>query len=40
VLTAMRDTNVPHGFIEIDVSDDPLGAVERGQRYLGSLACA
>jgi sugar phosphate isomerase/epimerase len=40
VLTAMRDTNVPHGFIEIDVSDDPLGAVERGRRYLGSLACA
>lgn len=40
VLAAMRDTNVPHGFIEIDVSDDPLGAVERGRRHLDSLACA
>lgn len=41
VLAAMRDTNVAHGFIEIDVSDDPFGAVERGRRHLDGLsACA
>jgi sugar phosphate isomerase/epimerase len=40
VLAAMRDTNVSHGLIEIDESEDPLGAVERGHRHLQSLkAC-
>ena len=41
VLAAMRDTNVAHAFIEVDYADDPLGAVERGLRYLQSVgACA
>jgi sugar phosphate isomerase/epimerase len=37
-LAAMDSAGVRHGFIEIDVSDDPLGAVERGHRYLQSLS--
>jgi sugar phosphate isomerase/epimerase len=41
VLAAMRDANVPHGFIEIDVTADPFGAVERGHRHLDGLrSCA
>ena len=40
VLHTMDETGVAHGFIEIDVADDPLGAVERGHRHLQSLgAC-
>ena len=40
-LAAMIATNVMHGFIEIDVSDDPFGAVERGHRHLQALqACS
>ena len=40
VIAAMDETGVAHGFVEIDVSDDPLGAVERGQRHLEQLrAC-
>jgi sugar phosphate isomerase/epimerase len=40
VLDAMDATGVPHAFIEIDVSDDPLAAIERGHRYLQRLrAC-
>ena len=37
VLDTMNETGVAHGFIEIDISDDPLGAVERGHRHLQSL---
>jgi sugar phosphate isomerase/epimerase len=37
VLEAMDRTGVAHGFIEVDLSDDPLGAVERGHRYLQML---
>ena len=37
VLGAMRTANVAHGFIEIDVSDDPLGAVRRGSEHLQLL---
>jgi sugar phosphate isomerase/epimerase len=41
VLTAMREGGVAHAFVEIDVSDDPLGAVERGHRHLQGLqGCA
>lgn len=41
VLAAMLETGVPHAFVEIDVSDDPLGAVRRGHRHLQSLkGCA
>jgi len=41
VLAAMQAANVAHGFIEIDVSDDPLGAVRRGHEHLQTLkACA
>jgi sugar phosphate isomerase/epimerase len=40
VLAAMDETGVAHGFVEIDVSDDPLGAVRRGNEYLEELrAC-
>ena len=39
LLDTMAATGVRHGFIEIDVSDDPLGAVERGHRHLTSLRC-
>jgi sugar phosphate isomerase/epimerase len=40
-LDAMRDTNVAHAFIEIDVAHEPFGAVERGCRHLEALlACA
>ena len=34
VLAAMNDTGVAHGFIEIDVADDPMGAVRRGHAHL------
>jgi len=41
VLTAMRETGVQHGFIEVDVSDDPLGDVRRGRAHLEMLkGCA
>jgi sugar phosphate isomerase/epimerase len=41
VLAAMRETGVRHGFIEIDLSDDPLGAVRRGREHLRAVgACA
>ena len=39
VLSAMRASSVPHGFIEIDATPDPQGAVERGHRHLQSLRC-
>jgi sugar phosphate isomerase/epimerase len=40
VLAAMDETGVAHGFVEIDESDDPLGAVARGHRHLEELrAC-
>jgi sugar phosphate isomerase/epimerase len=37
VLAAMRETGVAHGFIEVDVSDDPLGDVRRGHAHLERL---
>jgi sugar phosphate isomerase/epimerase len=41
VLAAMRDTGVAHGFIEVDVSDDPFGDVRRGHAHLQALkGCA
>jgi sugar phosphate isomerase/epimerase len=41
VLRAMRETGVAHGFIEVDVSDDPFGDIERGREHLATLAaCA
>src|SRR5262245_10804046 len=41
VLAAMRETGVQHGFIEVDVSDDPLGDVRRGHAHLQALkGCA
>lgn len=40
VLAAMSATGVSRGFIEVDVSDDPLGAVRRGNNHLQALrAC-
>jgi sugar phosphate isomerase/epimerase len=40
VLAAMDETGVAHSFVEIDVSDDPLGAVRSGHQYLEQLrAC-
>jgi hypothetical protein len=36
----MDETGVAHSFIEIDISDDALGAVRRGHEYLEELrAC-
>jgi sugar phosphate isomerase/epimerase len=41
VLAAMRATGVRHGFVEIDVADDPLGAVRRGSEHVRAVgACA
>jgi sugar phosphate isomerase/epimerase len=41
VLAAMNETGVRHGFIEVDVSDDPLGDVRRGHAHLEKLkGCA
>lgn len=41
LLAAMRETNVQHGFIEVDVSDDALGDVRRGYAHLQKLkGCA
>jgi sugar phosphate isomerase/epimerase len=41
VLAAMRKAKIAHGFIEIDVSDDPLGGVARGHQHLQHLqGCA
>lgn len=41
VLAAMNETGVTHGFIEVDVSDDPLGDVRRGHAHLEMLkGCA
>jgi sugar phosphate isomerase/epimerase len=37
VLEAMDAAGVAHGFVEIDVADDPLAAVERGHRHLEAL---
>jgi sugar phosphate isomerase/epimerase len=37
VLDAMRATGVRHGFVEIDVSADPLRAVARGHAHLRGL---
>jgi sugar phosphate isomerase/epimerase len=37
VLDAMRAAKVAHGFIEIDVSDDPLAGVRRGHEHLQRL---
>jgi sugar phosphate isomerase/epimerase len=34
LLAAMHETSVAHAFIEVDYSDDPFGAVERGLRHL------
>jgi sugar phosphate isomerase/epimerase len=41
VLAAMNETGVKHGFVEIDVSDDPFGDVRRGHEHLQRLkGCA
>jgi sugar phosphate isomerase/epimerase len=40
VLAAMNETGVAHGFVEIDVSDDPFGDVRRGHEHLAALRCA
>jgi sugar phosphate isomerase/epimerase len=41
VLAAMNETGVRHGFIEVDVSDDPFGDVRRGHSHLQELkGCA
>ncbi len=41
VLAAMRATGVTHGYIEVDVSDDPMGDVRRGHAHLQMLkGCA
>ncbi len=41
VLAAMRAAKVAHGFIEIDVSDDPLAGVRSGHEHLERLqGCA
>ena len=41
VLAAMNETGVTHGYIEVDVSDDPLGDVRRGHAHLQTLqGCA
>jgi sugar phosphate isomerase/epimerase len=41
VLAAMRETQVPRGFIEVDVSDDALLDVRRGHTHLQMLkGCA
>jgi len=41
VLAAMRKAKVAHGFIEIDLSDDPLAGVKRGHEHLQRLqGCA
>lgn len=41
VLEAMNATGVAHGFIEVDVSDDPFGDVRRGHEHLQRLkGCA
>jgi sugar phosphate isomerase/epimerase len=37
VLAALNDTGVAHGFIEIDVADDPMGAVRSGHAHLQRL---
>lgn len=34
VLQAMNTVDVRHAFIELESSDDPLGAIERGNKYL------
>jgi sugar phosphate isomerase/epimerase len=38
VLRAMRETGVGHGFIEVDVSDDPLADIRRGREHLAALS--
>jgi len=41
VLRAMSETGVAHGFIEVDVSDDPFGDLRRGREHLAARAvCA
>jgi sugar phosphate isomerase/epimerase len=37
VLAAMNETGVAHGYMEVDVSDDPLGDVRRGHAHLQGL---
>jgi sugar phosphate isomerase/epimerase len=37
VLSAIEDIGVKHAFIEIDISADPLHAIERGHQYLNNL---
>jgi sugar phosphate isomerase/epimerase len=37
VLAAMNETRVAHGYIEVDVSDDPFGDVRRGHAHLQML---
>jgi sugar phosphate isomerase/epimerase len=37
VLAAMNETRVAHGYIEVDVSDDPFGDVRRGHAHLQRL---
>lgn len=40
VLAAMRETNVAHGFLEVDISDEPLTAVRTGHAHLESVCSA
>jgi len=41
LIAAMRAAKIAHGFIEIDVSDDPLAGVARGHLHLQRLqGCA
>jgi sugar phosphate isomerase/epimerase len=39
LLETMSATGVRHGYVEVDETDDPLGAVERGHAHLTSLRC-
>lgn len=39
VLATLRKTGVAHGFIEVDVSDDPLAAVQSGHEHLERVGC-
>jgi sugar phosphate isomerase/epimerase len=37
VLAAMDRNGVMHGYVEIDLPDDPIGAARRGYEHLRSL---
>ena len=37
LLAAMERTGVPHGYVEVDLPDDPLEAARTGYRYLEGL---